>query len=275
LRVAVVGAGGRMGGEVCRAVARDPDLELVAAVDPRFEDADLAALAGAGSSPVGTESSPIEFVSGISDLALGEIDVAVDFTVADAAVQTMRWCAQQGVHAVVGTTGIATDVLSELEEMFSSSTANCVIAANFAIGAILMMRMAEIAAPFMDDAEVIELHHDRKLDAPSGTALATARRMAQSRRVADVDEWPPDRTKTETVGGSRGAVGPDGLRIHAVRLPGLVAHQEVIFGAQGQSLTIRHDSYDRTSFMPGVLLAVKKVPGLDGLTAGLDRLLGL
>jgi 4-hydroxy-tetrahydrodipicolinate reductase len=265
-----------MGTEVCRAVMADPDLELVAAVDQRFESdsVDLNELSVVPPSAGATGPSPVEISREVGNLAPGAIDVVVDFTVADAAVKTMRWCAREGVHAVVGTTGIAQETLSELTDEFSSSRANCVIAANFAIGAVLMMRLAEIAAPYMDNAEVIELHHDRKLDAPSGTALATARRMAQARRAANLDGWPPDRTERETVVGSRGAEGPEGVRLHAVRLPGLVAHQEVIFGAPGQSLTIRHDAYDRTSFMPGVLLAVKKVPELKGLTVGLDALLG-
>jgi 4-hydroxy-tetrahydrodipicolinate reductase len=263
-----------MGTEVCRAVMGDSDLELVGVVDQRFESADWNELSLTPSSARESGSSSVEVAGEVGSLTPGAVDVVVDFTIADVAVKTMRWCAREGVHAVVGTTGIAQDTLSELTGEFSGSRANCVIAPNFAIGAVLMMRLAEIAAPYMENAELIELHHDRKLDAPSGTALATARRMAQSRRAAHLNGWPADRTERETVVGSRGAAGPEGMRLHAVRLPGLVAHQEVIFGAPGQSLTIRHDSYDRSSFMPGVLLAVKKVPELEGLTVGLDALLG-
>jgi len=185
----------------------------------------------------------------------------------------MRWCAAHGVHSVVGTTGISAVDLAEIEGLFASSTANCVLAANFAIGAVLLMRLAELAAPLMDGVEIIELHHDGKLDAPSGTALATAQRVDRARRAARREPWPADRTASNVVAGARGGEGPGGIRIHSVRLPGLVAHQEVIFGALGQSLTLRHDAYDRSSFMPGVLLAVKSVGNLPGLTLGLDALL--
>jgi 4-hydroxy-tetrahydrodipicolinate reductase len=210
----------------------------------------------------------------VEDLERSGAQVAVDFTVADAAIEHMRWCAAHGVHAVVGTTGIGEGVLAELQGLFESSEANCVIAANFAIGAVLMMRFAELAAPFMDGVEVFELHHDGKLDAPSGTAMHTAERLEAARRDAGGDGWPADRTASELLTGARGAEGPGGVRIHSVRLPGLVAHQEVLFGAVGQSLGIRHDAYDRTSFMPGMILAVKSVAGRPGLTVGLDTLLG-
>ena len=138
-----------------------------------------------------------------------------------------------------------------------------------------MMRFAELAAPFMDGVEIIELHHDGKLDAPSGTALNTAERLDQARRVAGGDRWPADRTASQVLSGARGGEGPGGVRIHSVRLPGVVAHQEVLFGALGQSLAIRHDAYDRTSFMPGMLLAVRRSASRPGLTVGLDALLGL
>jgi 4-hydroxy-tetrahydrodipicolinate reductase len=185
----------------------------------------------------------------------------------------MRWCAAHGVHSVVGTTGIADVDVAAVEELFKESSANCVLAANFAIGAVLMMRFAELAARFMDGVEIIELHHDGKLDAPSGTALTTAERVNRARRDAGEGPWPADRTASDVVAGARGGEGPGGIRIHSIRLPGLVAHQEVIFGALGQSLTLRHDAYDRSSFMPGVLLAVKSVAGRPGLTIGLDALL--
>ncbi len=148
------------------------------------------------------------------------------------------------------------------------------LAANFAIGAVLMARFAELAAPFMDGVEIIELHHDAKVDAPSGTSLHTAQLVADARSRSGAAPFASDRTTSTPVSGTRGGLGPGGVRVHSVRLPGLVAHQEVIFGATGQSLSIRHDAYDRTSFMPGVLLAVRAVPGLDGLTVGLGTLLG-
>jgi 4-hydroxy-tetrahydrodipicolinate reductase len=256
-----------MGVEVCRAVAEDPTLELVAAIDPFVAGIDASGVTGA-------DAAAVHVGAGVEDLELAKAQVAVDFTVAAVAMDNMRWCAAHGVHAVVGTTGISPDQLAEVRDLFESSDANCVIAANFAIGAVLMMRFAELAAPFMDGAEIIELHHDGKLDAPSGTALHSAQRMAQARQDAQLQPWPKDRTASHTVEGTRGAEGPGGARLHAVRLPGLVAHQEVLFGALGQSLTLRHDAYDRRSFMPGVLLAVRSVADRPGVTVGLDALLG-
>lgn len=258
MRVGVFGAGGRMGAEVCRAVTNDPDLDLVAAVDPF------------GS---GRESVPggVVIAAHADGMAAAGTEVAVDFTQLSAARANLAWCAGHGVHAVVGTSGFSDADVEELERLFpGEGGVGCFIAPNFAIGAVLMMRFAELAAPWFDSAEIVELHHDGKVDAPSGTAVATAGRMA-----AASAEWGPDPTRSETVAGARGALGPGGIRIHAVRMRGLVAHQEVLLGTNGQSLTIRHDSYDRSSFMPGVLLAVKAVPAHPGVTVGLDRLLGL
>jgi 4-hydroxy-tetrahydrodipicolinate reductase len=255
-----------MGREVCRAVSDDPELELVAAVDPRLVGIDLRQVTG-------SDGAGIQVSGHVDDLERAGAQVAVDFTVADVAMQTMRWCAAHGVHCVVGTTGISDADVTAVADLFASSDANCVLAANFAIGAVLMMRLAELAAPFMDGVEIIELHHDEKLDAPSGTALRTAERVDHARRAVGRGPWPGDRTASDLVAGSRGGEGPGGIRVHSVRLPGLVAHQEVIFGALGQSLTLRHDAYDRSSFMPGVVLAVKSVTERSGLTVGLDALL--
>jgi 4-hydroxy-tetrahydrodipicolinate reductase len=266
-RVAVFGAGGRMGREVCRAVADDPELELVAAVDPALAGIDLRQVTG-------VDGAGLQVASDVEELERAGAEVAVDFTVADAAVQHMRWCASHAVHCVVGTTGIGPAELEELRVLFERSDANCVIAANFAIGAVLMMRFAELAAPFMDGVEIVELHHDGKLDAPSGTAMNTADRLARARQAAGGEPWPADRTASEVATGARGGEGPGGIRIHSIRLAGLVAHQEVLFGAVGQSLSLRHDAYDRTSFMPGMLLAVKSVAARRGLTVGLDTLIG-
>jgi 4-hydroxy-tetrahydrodipicolinate reductase len=196
------------------------------------------------------------------------MDVAVDFTVLDAARSNLDWCAAAGVHAVVGTTGFSDADLDHLRSAFTRSS--CLVAPNFAIGAVLMMRFAELAAPFFETAEIIELHHDAKIDAPSGTAMQTARRMA-----AASPDWAPDPTTHTVVEAARGGTGPAGIHVHSVRLRGLVAHQEVLLGTLGQTLTIRHDSYDRTSFMPGVVLACKRVAERPGLTIGLDALLGL
>lgn len=242
-----------MGATVCGAVASDPDLELVGAVDP--------AHAGEVVEGVAIAATP-------DALADAGADVSVDFTLAAAARANLAWCAASGVHAVVGTTGLTAADLEALAGAFTTS--NCVVAPNFAIGAVLMMRFAELAAPFFDTAEVIELHHDAKTDAPSGTAMMTVQRMA-----AASPQWAPDPTQHVVVDGARGGVGPGGIHVHSVRLRGLVAHQEVLLGAAGQTLTLRHDSYDRTSFMPGVLLAVKEVARHPGLTVGLDALLGL
>ncbi len=195
------------------------------------------------------------------------VDVAVDFTVLDAARENLRWCAANGVHAVVGTTGFSDDDLDDLRARFDASEANAIIAPNFAIGAILMMRFAALAAPYFETAEVIELHHDQKVDAPSGTAMLTASRMAEAS-----SEWADDPTEKLVLEGARGSEGPAGIRVHSVRLRGLVAHQEVLLGTTGQSLSIRHDSYDRTSFMPGVLLAIRAVEHRPGLTVGLDAI---
>ncbi len=244
-----------MGATVCRAVALDPDLELVAAVDP-----------GA----VGSTVQDTTIAGELRAFADAACDVVVDFTVAEAARATIPWLAMHGIHAVVGTTGLTGDDLATFAGEFGAGGPNCVVAANFSISAVLMMRFAEIAAPFFDTAEIVELHHDTKADAPSGTALATAERMA-----AASDQWAADPTQTETLAGARGGVGPAGIHVHAVRMRGMVAHQEVILGAIGQSLTIRQDSYDRDSFMPGVLLACKHVAEQDGVTIGLDRLLEL
>jgi 4-hydroxy-tetrahydrodipicolinate reductase len=260
IRVGVFGAGGRMGATVCAAVAGDPDLELVAAVDPYHADIELRQL--------GVDASGVSIARTASAFADAGVDVAVDFTVLDAARQNLEWCAAHGVHAVVGTTGFRDDDVEHLRQLFTGDPANAVIAPNFAIGAVLMMRFAELAAPYFETAEVIELHHDEKIDAPSGTAMLTAQRMAAASSM-----WATDPTETIVLEGARGG-DAGGIRVHSLRLRGLVAHQEVILGTTAQSLTIRHDSYDRASFMPGVLLAVKAVGDRPGVTVGLDALLG-
>ena len=202
-------------------------------------------------------------------------DVAVDFTVASAARDNLRWCADHGVHAVSGTTGFSEADLGQFGEWFGpSSSANALVAANFSLGAVLMMRCAELCAPYFDGIEIIELHHEHKRDAPSGTSLATARRIEAARAAAGSDALLPDPTEHEVLPGARGGATAAGIHLHSVRLPGLVAHQEVLFGSAGETFTMRHDSTDRVSFMPGVLLAIRAVAGRPGLTVGLDSLLG-
>lgn len=245
MRVGVNGANGRMGSAVCAAIEAAADLELAATVGRGQE---LRAFADAG------------------------CDVVVDFTNAEACRTTLPWLAMHGIHAVAGTSGLTAADVDELRGVFGDGPAHCVIAPNFAISAVLMDRLAEVAAPYFDTVEVIEYHHDRKIDAPSGTALATAERIAAAR--GDVP-WGPDPTRHETVPGARGATPPSGIHVHSVRMRGMVAHQEVVFGAEGQTLTIRQDSYDRSSFMPGVLLAVRRVGDHPGVTVGLGALLGV
>lgn len=248
-----------MGRAVCAAVEADPELTLVAAVDRRSDT-----------------NGPVDGV-GISQhlhaFSDARCDVVVDFTVADSARTTLPWLAMHGIHAVVGTTGFTSDDIALFESVFGgdgrSSGPNCVIAANFAISAVLMMRFAEMAAPWFDTAEVVELHHTGKIDAPSGTAITTIERMAAAR----AHDFDPDPTENEVYPGARGGAGPRGIRAHSIRMQGMVAHQEVILGAVGQTITIRQDSYDRTSFMPGVVLACKRIADHPGLTRSLDPFL--
>jgi 4-hydroxy-tetrahydrodipicolinate reductase len=253
IKVGVVGAGGKMGRSVCAAVALDSELELVAAVARHS---------------VGESFHGVTITGDLRSLADAGCDVVVDFTVAEAARVTVPWLAMHGMHAVVGTTGLTDDDIESFRHEFSGS--NCLIASNFAISAVLMMRFAELAAPYFDSAEIIELHHEGKIDAPSGTAIATAKRMA-----AASGEWTSDPTQHDAYPGSRGGEGPAGIRIHSLRMRGVVAHQEVVLGTHGQTLTIRQDSYDNISFMPGVILGCKHISQHPGLTVGLDSFLGM
>lgn len=259
MRVGVVGAAGRMGVEVCRAVAAEGDLELVAAVDPSQAGVPVADVAGI--------QTDIRIANDLDALSAAACDVAVEFTGPAAVGANLLGLLDRGIHAVVGATGIADDDLARAREAAAAGPANALIAPNFAIGAVLLMRFAADAARHLPHVEVIELHHDRKVDAPSGTALRTAELIAEAR--AEVPEAPAG---DDLHPGARGATHAD-VRVHSVRLPGLVAHQEVIFGGVGQTLSLRHDSLDRTSFMPGVLLACRRVPELDGLVVGLEHLL--
>lgn len=257
IRVGVIGATGKVGAEVCRAVHAADDLELAGAIS--------RSRAGAkASEALGLEGSDLLLAEELRSFEAAGVEVAVDFTKGEYAPEHVEWAIEHGVHVVVGTTGF------EVDEVWRNADVGVVVAPNFAIGAVLMMRFAELAAPWFETAEIIELHHDQKVDAPSGTAMLTVERMAKAS-----GDWAPDPTKREVLAGARGATGPGGIPVHSVRLRGLVAHQEVLLGTTGQTLTIRHDSYDRSSFMPGVLLAVKQVPHHPGVTIGLDGILGL
>jgi len=268
LRVGVVGAAGRMGRTTLAAVQEADDLELVCAVDPAWAGRDLPDLLD-GPSPA------LAVADGLDALAAAETDVAVDFTTAAGIGERLEWYAAHDVHAVVGTSGIPPSVMAEAAELFGRARVNAVIAPNFAVGAALLTKFCELAAPVMDGVEIVELHHDGKVDAPSGTALHTAERIAAAREAAGAGPFAPDPTTEVTLASARGGLGPAGIRVHAVRLPGMVAHEEVIFGAAAQILTIRHDSFDRRSFMPGVLLAIRLVGERPGLTVGLGPLLDL
>jgi 4-hydroxy-tetrahydrodipicolinate reductase len=237
--VGVLGAAGRMGSEVCRAVEAAGDLDLLAQVD------------------AGDDRDPLR-----------EADVVVDFTTPDAVMDNLRWCIDAGRHVVVGTTGFDADRLATVRGWLAEAPGvGVVVAPNFGIGAVLMMRFAAQAAPYFDSVEILELHHPHKVDAPSGTARRTAELVAAARE----HRASPDATQ-QSLDGARGAA-VEGVRVHAVRLSGLVAHQEVLLGAAGETLTIRHDSLSRESFMPGVLLAVRAVVDRPGLTEGIDDLL--
>jgi 4-hydroxy-tetrahydrodipicolinate reductase len=256
--VIVTGAAGRMGHEVVKAVTAAADMRVVAAVDPCASGLEIDDGAGG-----------VVVIASDLDAALDgpAPRVLVDFTVPNAAEASVTRALRAGVHCVVGTTGVSLENWAAIAHD-AGGDACLFVAPNFAIGAVLMMRFAETAARYMPNVEIIELHHDRKLDAPSGTALRTASLIARGRR-----EVPPaPGIDAGSAPGARGAVF-DGVTIHSVRLPGLVAHQEVLFGGTGQTLTIRHDTTDRSSFMPGVILAIRGVVGRSGLVVGLEELM--
>ena len=258
MRTGVCGAGGRMGREVCRAIAAETDLDLVCAVDPACEGKRLDEL-------VPGLQADLVIAGHAESLIENAVEVMVDFSIASAARENVPLALGNEIHCVVGTTGFAAEDLSRFDDLAVENGVGCLVAPNFAIGAILMMDFARRAARYMDVCEIVELHHPAKLDAPSGTARDTAGLILEERGIRAGDEHE---------GGSRG-LDLGGIHIHSVRLPGLVAHQEVIFGGQGQTLTIRHDCFDRTSFMPGVIMAVRKVSGMKGLVSGLEKLMGL
>jgi 4-hydroxy-tetrahydrodipicolinate reductase len=246
IRVGVLGARGRMGAEVCRAIEAAPDMEIVAMIDADESVHDLAAVSA---------------------------EVVVDFTHPEVVMDNLRFCVENGIRSVVGTSGFTPRRLETVRGWLADKPSSAVlIAPNFALGAVLSMKFAQLAARYYPSAEIIELHHPGKADAPSGTAAHTASLIAEARTSAGLGK-APDAT-TSALDGARGALVDD-VRVHSVRLAGLVAHQEVLFGGDGETLTIRHDSLDRKSFMPGVLLGVREVVSLKGLTVGLENVLSL
>ncbi|WP_267898846.1 4-hydroxy-tetrahydrodipicolinate reductase [Saccharopolyspora rhizosphaerae] len=246
IKVGVLGARGRMGSEAVRAVGEAADTELVAEVD---------------------QDDPIE------RLVESGAQVAVDLTHPDSVLNNIKFCVDNGINVVVGTSGLGPAELDSIRSWLADKPqVGVIVAPNFAIGAVLSMRFAELAAKYFDSAEIVELHHPKKADAPSGTAARTAHVIGKAREEAGLGAMPDATTKDPD--GARGAE-VDGVHVHAVRMTGLVAHQEVLFGTEGETLTIRHDSYDRRSFMPGVLLGIREVPSRPGLTVGLDVLMGI
>lgn len=263
IRVGVIGAVGRMGLMVCRAVAESGDLALVAAIDRSKTGEQIGPL-------IGHPKIDVPISDELDRLLEAEVEVAIDFTHPDVVMENARWCVNHAIHLIVGTSGITSEGLQEIEHAVTDegSESNVIVAPNFALGAVLMMRFASQAVRFFPAVEVIELHHDQKADAPSGTAIATVRRLEDERK----DRWRGP--APETIEGVRGG-DIDGIRVHSIRLPGLLAHQEVIFGSLGQTLSIRHDSTDRSSFVPGILMAARAVMTRPGLTVGLEPLLDL
>lgn len=263
IRVMVCGAYGKMGREVLRAVHNDPHLSVVGAVDKNSDFADVGDIIGAGKTGVTVGNDLVTVINETKP------QVMVDFTNPQSVLNNIKIAIKNGVCPVVGTTGLTDANFAEIRELCSSSKVNAIIAPNFAIGAILMMKLAQEAAKYLPHIEIIEMHHDQKLDAPSGTALRTAELIAGIRGT--MQQGHPD--EKEKLTGARGG-DVEGIRVHSIRLPGYVAHQEVIFGGLGQTLSIRHDSISRESFMPGVVLACKKVLTVDGLIVGLEHIMG-
>ncbi|MEC7845130.1 MAG: 4-hydroxy-tetrahydrodipicolinate reductase [Actinomycetota bacterium] len=251
IRVGVIGAAGRMGATVCQAVLNDPSTSLELAIDENAVGDTV-------------DNCEIEIQGDLSNIE--DVNVVVDFTVADASRETLPFLAARGIHAVVGTSGLDVKDIQNLRQCFTQS--NCIIVPNFSISAVLMMRLAEIAAPHFDTIEIIEYHHNEKIDAPSGTAIATAEKLQ-----AAANDLRGDPTSDMVLEGARGAKGETQIPIHSVRMEGMLAHQEVLLGTLGQTLTIRQDSSDRSSFMPGVIMAIKGIGRLEGVNVGLETLM--
>ena len=260
IKVAVHGAFGKMGQEVLKAVCRETDLAPVAAVSRSVSAATYALPDGSGSVPL----------SSSLDSVIGDADVVVDVTSAEGAMTAIRTAAAHGVHVVSGSTGIPAGDLEEAETLAHEHRIGVIVAPNFALGAVLMMHLAREAARFFDYADLTEMHHEAKIDAPSGTAVAIAQAAADGKG----GDFIALKAEKEIVPGTRGGQS-HGVSIHSARMPGRVAHHELVFGTLGQTLTIRHDSVSRESFMPGVVMAIREVRNIRGLTVGFDKILGL
>lgn len=260
LRVVVHGALGRVGQQVLDTVCHEPEMEVVGAVDLKIAQDRLPLPDGSGAVSASSDLDSI--------LTSCQPDVMVDFSIAHTTMLAVRTATDRGVNLVIGTTGLTADDIAEIERLSQEHQVGAVVAPNFALGAVVMTHLAKIAARYFDYAEIIELHHHLKADAPSGTALSTARAMAEAKGK------PFQLPKQKKSFNSRGEQ-VEGISIHSVRLPGLMAHQEIILGTAGQTLRIRHDTINRECYMPGVMLAIKEVVKRKGLTYGLDALLGL
>jgi len=260
IRVVVQGALGRMGREVINALCHEPETQVVGAVGRQVTEEHLPLPDSSGKVPF---SSNLDYI-----LTSCQPDVLVDFTTAQATMPAVRIATKQGVNLVIGTTGLTADDISEIDRLSTAHRVGAVVAPNFALGAVVMIHLAKVAAEYFDYAEIIELHHSRKADSPSGTALSTAKAMAEAKGKPFYlpEQRKPSNSRGEQV---------EGVAIHSVRLPGLMAHQEIILGGPGQTLSIRHDTINRECYMPGVILAIKEVVKHKGLIYGLDTLLGL
>ena len=264
MRVLVNGAAGKMGREVLKAVHNDVELTLVGGVDPTHGGKDVSEF-------IGSQPLHIKLYSSLQEgIDATKPDVIVDFTTPAIIFENAKTMLSQGIHVVIGTTGLSAEQRAELDSIGRAKGANCLVAPNFSLGAVMMMKTAAELAPYFPDVEIIELHHNHKYDAPSGTAVLTAKLINDAKTKANV-QASEDLTR-ESLPGARGAKVDD-VTIHSVRLPGYVAHQEVIFGGYDETLIIRHDSLSRLSFMPGVVLACKKIKNYPGLTYGLEHYL--
>jgi 4-hydroxy-tetrahydrodipicolinate reductase len=267
--VVVNGAGGKMGLEVIRAVANAPDLVLMGAIDrnPKLQGEDIGEIAGCGALEIPVMNDMQAILAMVSQEKSPA--VMVDFTHPDSIYENVRSAIAYGVRPVVGTTGLSTTQIQELAEFADKASTGCLIIPNFSIGVILMQQAAIQAAKFFEHVEIIELHHNQKADAPSGTAIQTAQLLGELGKTFN----PPSVTESEKITGARGAIADENIRIHSIRLPGYIAHQEIIFGAPGEIYLLRHDTTNRSCYMPGVLLAIRKILGLKSLVYGLEKIL--